>query len=432
MKTEWGITSLEEILDELIDYRGKTPKKLGGDWGESGYKAISANNVKFSGLVNTETIRYVNHEIYKKWMKSEVRCGDLLLTSEAPSGQVMYWDSDEKIVLSQRLYGLRIKKDFCPKFIKYYLQSALGQKEIFKNNSGSTVAGISAKTFKNIMVRHPLEYKHQEEIGEILYNIDKKISINNSIIEELEDSVENYFQRWFLQFEFPSENQMFYKKEGGEFVFCEHLHQDIPKGWSTEELKDVVSDIIDHRGKTPKKLGGDWTDDVDGILALSAKLIKDGRLVNIEKANKVSKELYTKWMKEELCDGDVIMTSEAPAGEFFYVHGFNKYCMSQRVFAIRANKKKVMSTYMYCQLRFGHTFSQIQSNLSGSTVAGIRQDVLKKLKFLTPDLKVQSSFNEIVSPKLATIRSLEREIFRLNEIRDWLIPFLIYGQVSSK
>ena len=86
------ITSkLEDLIDLIIDYRGKTPKKLGGDWSESGYRVFSAKNIKTGEIVSSESIRYVNNDLYRSWMKDEIQKGDILITSEAPFGQIYFW-----------------------------------------------------------------------------------------------------------------------------------------------------------------------------------------------------------------------------------------------------------------------------------------------------------------------------------------------------
>ncbi len=83
---------LGDIVDTIIDYRGKTPKKLGGEWSSFGYRALSAKNIEHGKIKNTESIRYIDPVLYKKWMKVEVKRGDILLTSEAPLGQPLLWD----------------------------------------------------------------------------------------------------------------------------------------------------------------------------------------------------------------------------------------------------------------------------------------------------------------------------------------------------
>ena len=108
---------LSDVVELVIDYRGKTPKKLGADWSDNGYRALSAKNIKTGYIVQPESIRFVDENLYKKWMKDEIKRGDILITSEAPFGQIYYWDSDEKIVLSQRIFGLRIRNNFSSRYI---------------------------------------------------------------------------------------------------------------------------------------------------------------------------------------------------------------------------------------------------------------------------------------------------------------------------
>ena len=117
MKCKWRELSLGAITELVIDHRGKTPKKLGGDWSKSGYRALSAKNIKTGRIVQPDTIRFVREEMYHKWMKDEIQQGDIIITSEAPFGQVLYWDSKEKVVLSQRLFGVRIREEYDSRFV---------------------------------------------------------------------------------------------------------------------------------------------------------------------------------------------------------------------------------------------------------------------------------------------------------------------------
>ena len=121
-----------------------------------------------------------------------------------------------------------------------------------------------------------------------------------------------------------------------------------PYNWTLSVLGDVLETIIDHRGVTPTKLGGEWNE--DGIIALSAKSVKNHELVNLDIANRVDKELYSRWMQQKLQAQDILMTSEAPLGEFYYLADFSEYCLSQRLFAMRANKSIIEPTVLYFQL----------------------------------------------------------------------------------
>ena len=108
-----GYRPLGECIESVIDHRGLTPKKLGGDWSQFGYRALSAKNVKNGALVQEDAMNRVSNEMYHRWMPEEVERGDVFITSEAPFGEVLYWDSDEKLVLSQRVFGLKVNRDIC-------------------------------------------------------------------------------------------------------------------------------------------------------------------------------------------------------------------------------------------------------------------------------------------------------------------------------
>ena len=84
MQTQFIEKELGECLELVIDHRGKTPKKLGADWIDSGVPTISAKNVNGGRLVATEDIRHVSHDVYKRWMKEDVKRGDCFLVSEGP------------------------------------------------------------------------------------------------------------------------------------------------------------------------------------------------------------------------------------------------------------------------------------------------------------------------------------------------------------
>lgn len=100
--------SLGDALDVLIDHRGKTPKKLGGDWADDGHRVVSALNVK-DGRVDANDHHYISSEMYARWMKVPLEAGDVLLTSEAPTGEVAYISEEVEWAVGQRLFALRGK-----------------------------------------------------------------------------------------------------------------------------------------------------------------------------------------------------------------------------------------------------------------------------------------------------------------------------------
>ncbi len=162
----------------------------------------------------------------------------------------------------------------------------------------------------------------------------------NSTLEAIGQAL---FKHWFVDFEFPNEEGKPYRSSGGEMVETEL--GEMPRGWKISTIDNITSLIIDHRGLTPKKLDGSWVP--KGIPAISAKNIKAGRIVQNETIKFIDEELFNLWMKDKLALGDVLLTSEAPLGELLYVASNTNFCLSQRIFCLRANHELCLPIYLY-------------------------------------------------------------------------------------
>ena len=320
------------------------------------------------------------------------------------------------------------------KYLYYYLSNM----NMRKLDTGSCQSQITINQLEEYSVKLP-EKTIQLQISNILTTLDSKIALNNRINAELEAMAKTVYDYWFVQFDFPfdfaqgkpcAEGKP-YKSSGGKMVWSEELKREVPVGWEVKPLDKIIETIIDHRGKTPLKLGGDWAQDKNGIIALSAKHVKGGKLIKLDEANVVTFEMFEKWMSSnKLQEGDILMTSEAPCGEFYLILKDTDYCLSQRLFAIRANQSIVKSNYLYFELSKGNGYSQILGKQSGSTVFGIRQDELRTVNVLIPDFKLQELFQKQVTPMLYQIRNNEQENQQLSSLRDWLLPMLMNGQVK--
>ncbi len=437
MRAELKTTSLQDSLTLLIDYRGKTPKKLGGDWSDSGYMALSAKNIKFDGLVNLDEVRYLDENIYRKWMKEEVEQGDLLLTSEAPSGQVYIWNSDEKIVLSQRLYALRVNNLINNHFLKYYLQSKTGQREIQRNNSGSTVGGISAKTFTNILIKHP-ELNDQKKVGELLYLLDRKIELNNKINTDLEAMAKLIYDYWFVQFDFPDANGKPYKSSGGKMVYNEALKREIPDGWGVNTLSGwIESDKTGDWGKESKQ--GNYTLQVDCIRGADINgLNGKGRVKSphrfILKKN-VHKILSPFDLIIEISGGSPTQSTGRMAfltketlERFEYPVISSNFC---KAISLVNNSYFYNFIYQWNSLYDKGVLFGWEGKTSGIKNLLFDSFVNKHSVCLPPETLVKG-FSSIIEPLQQKKQKSLKENSELESLRDWLLPMLMNGQVIVK
>ena len=109
---------------EVLDFRGRTPKKLNLDWGGD-IPALSANNVKMGKIDYSLTTNFGSEELYSKWMtKGDLEIGDLVLTTEAPAGNVVVISDNKKYILSQRVIGLKPDKTVIDSnYLMYFFMS---------------------------------------------------------------------------------------------------------------------------------------------------------------------------------------------------------------------------------------------------------------------------------------------------------------------
>src|SRR5699024_3661759 len=108
--------------------------------------------------------------------------------------------------------------------------------QMIAENSTSAYPSIKPKDIGNLEIELP-DLNKQKQIGYFLWDINKKIHLNSSIIANLEELAQTLFKRWFVDFEFPNEEGKPYKSSGGKMVESE-LGM-IPEGWSVGTLNDV-------------------------------------------------------------------------------------------------------------------------------------------------------------------------------------------------
>ena len=390
-------TTLSEAIELVIDYRGKTPKKLGGDWSTSGYRALSAKNIKTGSIVQPETIRYVDEDLYKKWMKDEVQRGDILITSEAPFGQIYYWNSDEKIVLSQRIFALRTKKEFCSKYLYYYMTTPEFQGELDARATGTTVIGLRQPELLKCKIKYP-PVEVQRKIAGVLGALDDKIELNNKINQNLELQAQALFKSWFVDFE----------PFGGT----------MPSDWKNGKLGDFIEI---KRGGSPRPIqnylvpkGLNWLKISDATAETSPYILEVKEHI---KQEGLSKTVF-------LQKGALVLSNSATPGipKFLNVDS----CIHDGW--LYFPKSQLSKEYLFL------LFNSIRKDLiafgNGSVFTNLKTDILRNYKAVLPAKEVLQNFDNTICPIFDLIRRNREEIATLTALRDTLLPKLMSGEIN--
>ena len=292
---EWKQDKLIDLLDSLIDYRGKTPRKV-----DKGIPLITAKIVK-NGRIDTPT-EFIDIKDYNSWMvRGFPKNGDVILTTEAPLGEVAQLD-DKKIALAQRIVCLRGKEGVLDNtFLKYFLLSSLGQARLKARETGTTVTGIKQSELKEVLIDYP-PYKYQKQITSILKSLDDKIELNRRINENLEQQAQALFKSWFVDFE-PFKDGKFVNSELGM----------IPEGWRVGTIGDYCKIRSGFAFKSSW-----WTE--KGVKIVKIKNISSSGILNMDDCSYVSKENVSKAKEFSLKPGDILIAmTGATIGKFCLV-----------------------------------------------------------------------------------------------------------------
>jgi type I restriction enzyme, S subunit len=319
-----------------------------------------------------------------------------------------------------------------PRFVYYFFKSIAPQ--IARMDVGSANPTLNRNHVHPMPISWP-PLAEQKAITAVLGALDDKIELNRRMDATLEAMARALFQSWFVDFD-PVRAKLDGRKPEGldkataalfPAAFQDSPLGPIPKGWTTGTIDEASSLIIDHRGRTPKKMGSDWS--AKGVPAVSAKNVKAGRLVRPDMFNFISEELYGRWMKDRLAIGDILMTSEAPLGELYYLALDAHFCISQRIFAIRANPAHCEPTFLYYWLESPACQAEIINRGTGTTVEGIRQSELRKVTVLLPPMPVQKTAAQFLASWTEQIHRNESQSRTLATLRDTVLPKLLSGEL---
>lgn len=395
MTSEWKECCLGDIISLVIDHRGLTPKKLGGDWSKKGYRALSAKNIKTGKIVHPESIRFVNEDMYHKWMPEEIKFGDILVTSEAPFGEIYQWNSGEKIVLSQRLFGIRVSSFYDADYIYYYMISNIFKSEMYARATGTTVIGLRQPELLKCKIRYP-DINIQRKIASILKTIDRKIEINEEINKNLEDQAQAYFINLFIVNADPN--------------------------WQNGTISDIGTVV---GGGTPSKKHPEYYSQ-RGIPWITPKDLSIDRSKFISRGNNDISELgFSNSSATKIPKGTVLFSSRAPIG---YIAIASTTVTTNQGFKSVIPNNNIGTAFIYFFLK--QALPTIEGMASGSTFKEISGSGMKSVPVVIPDDETLHKFSEFCKALFEQQIILEAENRRLSSLRDTLLPKLMSGEID--
>ena len=199
MATQWYNTNFFSVINNVIDFRGRTPKKLGMSWSDDGYLALSALNVKNGFIDFNVDAHYGDTELYQKWMSgNELKKGQVIFTTEAPMGNVTQIPDDKGYILSQRTIAFETNKlKMTDSFLAITLSSPKVKISLSTIASGGTAKGVSQNSLNSLKINLPKSLIEQTQIGEFFKKLDALIQTQQKKLEKTKTLKSAYLAEMF-------------------------------------------------------------------------------------------------------------------------------------------------------------------------------------------------------------------------------------------
>ncbi len=278
-------------------------------------------------------------------------------------------------------------------YVYYYLKT---QYDALRKLSSGVRKNLSSNDIKNYKIYIPESVSFQKSIVRILTSLDNKISVNNQINQELEAMAKTLYDYWFVQFDFPDQNGKPYKSSGGKMVYNPELKREIPEGWGVTK----VGELQIATGKRDANFG-----------------TENGKYDFWTTANSPIKA------DEFSFEGKAILI--AGNGNFYVNFTEGKFEAYQRTYVIQSGDENMLIfMYMACL----QSVEKLRKGSNGSIIKYITIGDVNNIS--SPyNKKVVDEFVRIYSPLIDLISKNKIQNQELTQLRDWLLPMLMNGQV---
>ncbi|NOV21233.1 restriction endonuclease subunit S [Ensifer adhaerens] len=428
--SDWQEYLLDDCLETLIDYRGKSPKKS-----PSGVPVISAKVVK-GGRILHPIEQTIEPTYYAEWMRRGYpRAGDVVLTTEGPLGEVAQLDfRTAQYALGQRIVVLRGHRDIIDNtFLKFLLLSPIGQERLSSYATGTTVEGISQKSLRKLRLPVP-PIGLQRQIAELLGSLDDRIELNRQVNETLEAMAQAIFRDWFVDFG-PTRRIVEGASDpveivGGLVTDAERAQQladlfptrfgdnGLPQGWASGAATDLIE--FNPKERLRKGTVAPYTDmsslPTAGLIAEEPVQREFGSGMRFHNGDALLARITPC-----LENGKAAFVDFLPAGQV----GWG----STEFFVLRA-KGEVPPPFSYLLVRLPEFRAVAIASMTGTSGRQRAQiDRLEAFPMARPDKSVFMAFGSFVEPIFQKISGNGEENRTLAAARDLLLPKLMSGEI---
>lgn len=400
---------------------------VSSDYTESGVPVIRGQNMG-SGRWVSGNFAFVSEEKAESLRANLARPGDVVFTQRGTLGQVALvpdapWNH---YVVSQSQMKATVNRDLAdPIFIYYYFTNPVEQQYIAIN---AIQTGVPHSNLGQLRA-HPMcipSVTEQRTIAGVLSALDDKIEQNRHIAQKLEQLARTIFCAWFVNFEpikakaagatcFPSTPQRTFDALPTDFVDSDI--GPVPKGWKVQPLASVATFL---NGLALQKYPP--RGDVDDLPVIKIAQLRKGSTEGSDLANGDVPAEYV------VADGDLLFSWSGTLEAAFWFGGNG--ALNQHLFKVISDKHPNWLCLMWIQQHLPW-FRAIAAG-KATTMGHIKRGHLTEVKVVTATPQVLQAANDVIGPLYDLYAQTMLESRKLAEMRDYLLPKLLSGDVCVR
>ena len=401
---------LKEMCCAITDCPHSTPK-----WTDSGKIVIRNQNIR-RGRLDLSTTYYTDEiNFEKRRVRAIPKPGDLIITREAPMGEVCRIPERLECCLGQRMVLLKPNPEVCDsRYLLYCLLSRDVQHQIsWSEGTGTTVSNLRIPHLEQLQIPF-WDLTTQKRIAAVLGVIDDLIDNDDASNENLEKQISNLYTDWFVTMS-PFEEED--KKETGYGI--------IPVQWEIMPLQDF---IFFQEG--PGIRNWQYVTS-EGTKFINIRCINDGD-IDTSSANMIStEEAEGKYSHFMLDENDIVVSCSGTLGRYAIVRKEHlPLCLNTSVIRFKPKRAQSDYAYIYSYLTSKEFANRQREMASGSVQVNFGPTHLKKMSLVVPPVNVLESFNMIVMPLINQMIRNRREKQKLFELKDLMLNRLIKGDID--
>ncbi len=392
---KWQEIELKELITRLVDYRGKTPRKT-----DSGIKLITARVIKDGCILENVEHEYIAEEAYDETMRRGVpRVNDIIITTEAPLGEIAMIANDEKIALAQRviLFTPDVEK-VVPRFLYYSFFTTLIQERLQAKATGTTVPGISNPNLQSIRIPIP-PLPIQRRIADVLGRYDALIENYQRQIRLLETMAQTLYREWFVRGRCPGAEAADFEAKSLSEIAQVNLQS------ISEKDENAVINYVDISSVGTGRINEITAYTLREAPGRARRLVQHGDIV------------FSTVRPENRCYALIL----SPTSNLVFSTGF----------AVITPKQLFYSSFIYCSISTDSFITEIANKAKGAAYPQVGFDDLMETKLTVPSDESLMRFHQMAEPLFQKAENLQLQITHLRQMRDKLLPRLMSGQFGT-